>query len=174
MCRSGRPAAVPCAKFVNISWPTGVHKSAVPPLIRKLLLGLVPAAAAWAANTQISTDKPIVNFRLPTYTTEGFRAWLVRGSEARFFGDNQIDIKEFILSVFSGRADEKVDTLILSPSAVVQQNDAIATGPDTIRVIGDQFEASGSLWRYEHKTKKITINRNVRVILHAEFKDYLK
>lgn len=146
----------------------------MPPLLRKLLLGLVPAAAAWAATTQISTDKPIVNFRLPTYTPEGYRAWLVRGTEARFFGDNQIDIKELTLSIFSGQADEKVDTLILSPSAVVQQNDSIATGSGIIRVIGDQFEASGSLWRYEHRTKKITINRNVRVILHAEFKDYLK
>ncbi len=146
----------------------------MPPLAKKILLCLAPAAAALAANTQISTDKPIVNFRLPAFTAEGHRAWLVRGSEARFLGENQIGIKELTLTVFSGRVDEKVDTLILSPTAEVRPTEAVITGPDTIRVINDQFEASGSGWRYEHKSKKVSIDRNVRVTFRAEFKDYLK
>lgn len=146
----------------------------MPSLFKKLLLGLTPVAAAWAANTQISTDKPIVNFRLPAFTPEGHRAWLVRGSEARFANENQIGIKELTLSVFSGRADEKVETLILSPTAEVHPAEAVITGPDSIRVINDQFEASGSHWRYEHRSKKVSIGRNVRVTFRAEFKDYLK
>lgn len=146
----------------------------MPSFAKTLLLGLVPAVAALAANTQISTDKPIINFRLPAFTSEGYRAWLVRGSEARYAGENQIDIKELTLSVFSGRADEKVDTLILSPAAVVHPGDAVVTGPASIRVISDQFEASGTDWRYAHKEKKVSIAKNVRVIFRAEFKDYLK
>ncbi len=146
----------------------------MPSLAKKILLSLVPAAAVLAANTQISTDKPIINFRLPAFTAEGYRAWLVRGSEARYANENQIDIKELTLSVFSGRADEKVDTLILSPVAVVHPTDAVVTGPTTIRVINDQFEASGTNWRYAQKDKKVSIAKNVRVIFRAEFKDYLK
>ncbi len=143
-------------------------------LFKVFLLSLLPVAAASAANTQLSTDKPVINFRLPAFTPEGHRAWLVRGSEARFASENQIDIKELTLSVFSGRADEKVDTLILSPTAEVHPAEAVITGSDTIRVINDQFEASGLNWRYAHKSKKVSIGRNVRVIFRAEFKDYLK
>jgi hypothetical protein len=146
----------------------------VPSLARKILLGLVPAAAALAASTQLSTDKPVVNFRLPAFTAEGYRAWLVRGSEARYTGDNQVDIKELTLSVFNGQADEKVETLILSPVAVVHPADGVVTGPDRIRVINDQFEASGSDWRYAQKEKKVSIAKNVRVTFRAEFKDFLK
>jgi lipopolysaccharide export system protein LptC len=142
--------------------------------LKIFLLCFVPVAAALAANTQISADKPIVNFRLPSFTPEGHRAWLVRGSEARFANENLIGIKELTLSVFSGRADEKVETLILSPTAEVRPADAVITGPDTIRVINDQFEAAGRNWRYEHKAKKVSIGRNVRVAFRAEFKDYLK
>ncbi len=151
-----------------------VSKAAVPSLPRILLLCLLPAAVACGANTQISTDKPIVNFRLPAFTPEGFRSYLVRGSEARYSGDNQIGIKELTLSVFSGRADEKVETLLLSPVAIVHPADAVVTGPDTIRVINDQFEASGRDWRFAQRDKKVSIAKNVRVTFHAEFKDFLK
>lgn len=145
----------------------------VRPFARKFFLCLVPAFAL-AANTQVSPDKPVVNFRLPAFTPEGYRAWLVRGSEARFTGEDRIDVKELTLSVFTGRADDKVDTLMLSPVAVVHPAGAVVTGPDTIRVINDQYEASGSAWRYEHKAKKVSLGRNVRVTFRAEFKDYLK
>jgi hypothetical protein len=143
-------------------------------LAKLFLACLLPAAAALAADTQISTDKPVINFRLPAFTPEGYRAWLVRGSEARYASENQIDIKELTLSVFSGRADEKVETLILSPVAVVHPTEAVATGPSSIRVINDQFEASGTNWRYAQKEKKVSIAKNVRVTFHAEFKDILK
>jgi hypothetical protein len=143
-------------------------------LFRILLLCLLPAAAL-AQGTSISTDKPIVNFRLPAFTPEGTRAWLVRGSEARYSGPNDIGIKELTLSIFAAKAtEERVDTLILSPLAVVHPADAVITGPEGIRVLSDQFEASGINWRYAHKDKKVSIAKNVRVAFRAEFKDFLK
>lgn len=146
----------------------------MPLLLRILLLCLLPAAAL-AQGTQISTDQPIVNFRLPAFTPEGTRAWLVRGSEARYTGPNDIGIKELTLSIFAtGTTTERVDTLILSPLAVVHPADAVITGPTGIRVISDQFEASGNNWRYAHKDKKVSIAKNARVVFRAEFKDLLK
>jgi hypothetical protein len=142
--------------------------------LRLILLCVLPAAAL-AQGTSISTEKPIVNFRLPAFTPEGNRAWLVRGSEARYAGPNEIGIKELTLSIFAAKsAEEKVDTLILSPLAVVHPADAVITGPEGIRVLSDQFEASGSGWRYAHKDKKVSIAKNVRVAFRAEFKDFLK
>lgn len=141
---------------------------------RLLLLWCLLPLAAWAGTTRIATDKPIVNFRLPEFTPEGHRSWLVRGTEARYATEGVVDIKELNLTVFTGRADEKVETLILSPAAQVRLRDQLVSGPDAIRVINDRFEASGSGWTYHHGEKKVSIARNVRVILHTQLNDILK
>ena len=58
--------------------------------------------------------------------------------------------------------------------AIVNRRDWIASGPSTIRVISDQFEASGTQWTYARKDKKVSIAKHVRVTFRAEFKDFLK
>ena len=73
-----------------------------------------------------------------------------------------------------GLADDKVETLILSPSAQVSITDRQIRGAESIRVINDGFEASGSDWSYHHQEKRITIARNVRVVLHTRLKDILQ
>ena len=147
----------------------------VPASGKILLLFLASAAAALAANTSISSDKPVINFRLPAFTAEGHRTWLVRGSEALFASPQLITVKELTLSIFPGKAEnEKVETLILSPTAIVRPDESVVTGDSTIRVINDQFEASGTGWSYEHKAKKVSITKHVRIIFRAEFKDILK
>ncbi len=143
-------------------------------LLKKLLLGLVPASLALAATTQVSTEKPIVNFSLPGWTPDGYRAWMVRGTEARYSAGNRIEIKDLTLSIFSGRADEKVDTIILSPSALVLPAESVVSGQTTIRLINDQLEAGGTGWSYAPKDKKVSITKHVRVTFRAEFKDFLK
>ena len=144
------------------------------PSLKPLSLLLLPVAAALAATTQVSSEKPVINFSTTTWTADNHRAWLLRASEARRSGD-QIEVKELTLSIFPGKADdEKVETLILSPTATVRPDDSVVTGKDSIRVINDQFEAAGSDWRYEHKERRVSINQNVRVIFRAEFKDILK
>lgn len=95
--------------------------------------------------------------------------------EGRYLAQvGQIEVRELTLSIFSGLADDRVDTIIVSPSALVSPASAIVSGPDPIRVINDQFEATGSDWRYAHKDKKITIGKNVRITFRAEFKDLLQ
>lgn len=138
-----------------------------------LLLALGPLWAP-ASTTRIATDKPIVNFRLPDFTPAGHRSWLVRGSEARYASDGLVDIRELNLTIFTGRADEKVETLILSPAAQVRVRDQLVSGPESIRIINDRFEASGSDWTYHHGEKKVSIARDVRVILHTQLNDILK
>lgn len=139
-----------------------------------LLLLLAATAGPAPANTRIATDKPVINFRLPQFTPEGFRASLVRGTEGRYVSDGLVDIKELNLTLFNRTAEEKVETLLLSPSAQVRIADQQVTGADFIRVINDQFEASGSQWSYDHKEKKISIAKNVRVILRTQLNDILK
>ncbi len=144
------------------------------PFLRCLVLLLLLATTGGAVGTKVSTDQPIVNFRLPDFTPEGNRSWLVRGTEARYLADSLVGIKELNLTIFSGQPDGRVETLILSPSAELRLQDRIVRGSESIRVINDHFEATGSDWTYSHQEKKVSIAKNVHVILHTQLKDILK
>jgi hypothetical protein len=144
---------------------------------RVALMGLAAAGAVPApaqTSTSISGSAPIINFRLPTFTPDGHRSWLIRGSEARFANPKEIEVKQLTLTIFSGDDTDRIETLILSPSAKVLPEPQVATGDDVIRVIDDHFEASGWQWRYEHREKRVSIGKNVRVTFRAELKDFLK
>lgn len=132
------------------------------------------SAASAQVSTRISADAPIVNFRLPTFTPEGYREWLVRGSEARMHSMKDIDVRELTLTVFSGDATDKIQTMLLAPVAKVLPEEQTVTGGGTIRVINDEFEASGADWRYDHGEKRISINKNVRVAFRAQLKSFLQ
>lgn len=135
----------------------------------------MPASAQ--VSTRISSDAPIVNFRLPTFTPEGHREWLVRGTEARMRSLKEVDVRELTLTVFTGDASDKVSTMILAPVAKVLPEERTVTGPDTIRVINDELEANGADWRVHQtgeKSVEISMRRNVRVTFRAELKNFLQ
>lgn len=140
------------------------------------LLCLLSAAALAPAQstTRIATDAPIVNFRLPTFTPEGFRQWLVRGTEARLVSAKEIDIRELTLTVFSGDEHDRIDTMLLSPLAKVFTDTQVVSGPDSIRVIRDDLEASGKQWTYDHREKRVSMQQKVRVTFRAELKNFLQ
>jgi lipopolysaccharide export system protein LptC len=140
---------------------------------RFLLFALGLLATAAFGDTKIS-DQPIVNFRLPTFTPEGHRDWLFRGSEARHIDANRIDVKDMAITVFTGTADNRAETQILSPAARLAPQDQLANGDSAIRVISGQLEVSGENWSYRHKEKKIRLGKNVRTVIHAEIKNFLQ
>ncbi|MBX3736012.1 MAG: LPS export ABC transporter periplasmic protein LptC [Candidatus Didemnitutus sp.] len=134
---------------------------------------LAPFSSA-QTTTRIANDAPIVNFRLPTFTPDGFRQWLVRGTEARLVSSQEIDIRELTLTVFTADAQDRIDTMLLSPTAVVRTDTQIATGQSTIRVLTDTLEATGEQWTYDHREKRVSMRKNVRVTFRAELKNLLQ
>lgn len=147
------------------------------PLLPPLAVAFALAAAAAASGqvtTRIASDAPIVNFRLPTFTAEGHREWLVRGSEARMPSLQEVDVRELTLTIFTGDASERIDTMILSPVAKVLPEQQLVAGAEAIRVLNDEFEASGADWRYDHRAKRISIRKDVRVAFRAELKNLLQ
>ena len=139
-----------------------------------VLVPLQPAAAEDRRPLAVSDGAPIVNWRLPSFTPDGRREWLVRGSEARLISPTEIDVKGLTLAVFATEVDSHTRTFLLSPSARFFPETITATGVDAIRVIDDEFEASGIGWSYRHREKRISIAKNVRVTFRAELKDLLK
>jgi LPS export ABC transporter protein LptC len=139
-----------------------------------VLLAFVALSALGQNSTHVATGAPIVNFRLPSFTPDGHRAWLVRGSEAQITDKNEIDVKELTMVVFANDGTDRIETVMLSPQALVVPNEQVAGGTEAIRVISDNIEATGIGWHYDHKTKIVSIYHHVRVTLQTELKDILK
>lgn len=137
------------------------------------LLGATGVLHAQSA-TRIASNTPVINFRLPTFTPEGYRAWLLRGSEAMFTDDDHLAVKELSLTIFTGNADDRIDTMLLSPSARIVLSSQTASGEETIRMINGTYEATGRGWTYLHKDKKVLLHKHVRVVIRSELQNFLQ
>jgi hypothetical protein len=124
--------------------------------------------------TAFTANAPVLNFRVPTFTAEGFRSWLLSGTEGHYVNPNQLDVTDLNLTVFDGTAGNRVESIFLSPSATALVNDGQVRGQGPLRLITDTFEATGEDWRYDHRAKKVSICKNVRVAFHAQLKDMLR
>jgi hypothetical protein len=117
---------------------------------------------------------PAMNWALPFFTKEGHHAMTARGSEMRYINANHVEVIDLNLTVFSGDAAAKVETILLSPAATFLPNDRIARGEKSVRFIGDDIEASGRQWTYWQQEKKISLQGDVRVTFRAELKNLLQ
>ena len=141
------------------------------------VLLLTPAAgqlrAADEHSTVFAVDAPVINFRVPTFTREGFRSWLLCGAEGRYVNANELAVTDLSLTVFAGDAANRVDSVFLSPAATAFLNAAQVRGPGLLRLVATDFEATGEDWLYDHHQKKVSIRKNVRVVFHAPLKSLL-
>jgi hypothetical protein len=153
--------------------------SARPSLLLRTLLftpcSLLPGGEAAApAPTAAPTPAPAQNWVLPIFTDkEGFRSMTLRGSEVRPRGKN-IEVSDLSITVFSGNASARVDSILLSPSAVFLTKENRATGDKAVRFIRDDFEVTGVGWTYDHALKKVSLQSNVRVTFRIPLNDILK
>jgi hypothetical protein len=134
------------------------------------LLASVPGAPA-----QDSTIAPPArNWTLPLFTKEGYRQMTLRGDEVRPITPDRVDITGMNVTVFSGTADAKVDSVLLSPEATFMISEKIARGDKSVRLIRDDVEVSGEGWTYDYNQKKVLISRHAHVVFHSALPDMLK
>ena len=141
-------------------------------MIWRWLIPLSLAAGAFAAS--VETNAPVKNFSLPTFTKEGYRSVLLRGNEALFASAQQIDVAGMQLTLFTGDATNRVETVIISPNARFFPERNVAAGEHSVRVLRDDVEMFGTRWTYDHGERKVVLDGNVRVIFHSQLKDILK
>ena len=139
---------------------------------RFLLAALAISAPAFAPAAEINA--PAYNWALPLFTKEGFRTMVAHGSKASVAGPDQYEVLDLNLTLFSGDAATRVETVILSPDATFQPDAKIAHGENRVRFIRDEVEASGLRWNYRHAEKKISLDGDVRVTFRAELTGLLK
>jgi hypothetical protein len=139
-----------------------------------ILLGLLTLAFNPGYAAENAPSEPAKNFILPTFTREGYYEMRLCGSEARMLTLRLIELDDMNLTVFSGDASNRVDSVLLSPIARVSLDNDTARGPGAIRLIRDDLELTGEQWTYDHAKKSISIAKNVRVVFHSELSDLLK
>ena len=132
-------------------------------MTRRLLL-LVVAFAGVCARAQA----PAVNWVLPLFTDkEGYRSMTLRGSEVRPLGPNRIAVTDLSIAVFSGDAAARVETMLLCSNATFFPKENRASGDRNVRVIRDELEITGEDWTYDHALKKVSLQKNVRIVYRA-------
>ncbi len=135
---------------------------------------LLAAVGLHAAGPQITANAPVKNFSLPSFDEQGFRTMLIRGREAMLVNASEVKLADMTLTLFSGDAEARVETVFVSPSARVLVDKRIVFGDETVRVISDEFDLLGTDWRYDHDKKTILISKQARVVFHIELKDIVK
>ncbi|MGH7944566.1 MAG: LPS export ABC transporter periplasmic protein LptC, partial [Opitutaceae bacterium] len=111
---------------------------------------------------------------LPIFTDkEGYRSMTLRGSEVRPAG-RSIAVTDLSITIFSGDAKTTVDSVLLSPAAVFLPRENRARGDKSVRLIRDDVEVTGVGWDYDHASKKVSLQQNVRVTFRAQLNDILK
>lgn len=138
------------------------------------LLAQAPSTKAASTPPAVVANSPAVNWVLPIFTDkEGFRSMTLRGSEVRPDGRN-ISVTDLSITIFSGDAASQVDSMLLSPAAVFSPKENRAGGDKAVRFIRDDIEVSGLGWTYDHSAKKVSLQKNVRVVFRAQLNDILK
>jgi hypothetical protein len=148
-------------------------------------LRLFAVAAAWAAlaaagaENQAATlfgNTSVKDFETSTFSDEGYRKMTVKGTEARYVTSDQVSCVDMNIAVYSGDAATRLDSVILSPSASFFVHEHRAEGDGAVRLIdyNHNFEMTGEGWVYTYDQKKISLARNVKVIIHAKLPDLLK
>ena len=154
------------------------HRPPFPVPIRALALTLALAltSAHAAPAASVIANAPVKNWKLASFNDAGFRTRLLRGSEARYISDTQIDVVDLNFAQFYGDGSTRTDSVLLAPTAsvFVEGEKQELRGADSMRLIRDDLEATGEKWTYDHTGKKLIITQNVRVVFHAPLKDMIK
>ena len=140
-----------------------------------LWLGLLALFAALPAIAQSSSEATGKNFALPGFTKEGYHRFQLRGTAARYIeGEKAYHVTDMNLTLFTGDAANRVDTVVLSPLATFLPTSHLARGDGLVRLIRDDMEVTGEQWTYDHSQKKVSLQKNTRIVFRAQLPDLLR
>jgi hypothetical protein len=143
-------------------------------LRRSLAFLFFLAGLAGGARAEDTLSAPALNWVHPLFTKEGYRSMTMRGTEVRPVGTGRIDVVDMNITVFTGGAAAKVESVLLSPAASFFPEEKIARGKSSVRLLRDDLEVAGEDWVYDHAAKKVSIARHARITFAAQLPDLIK
>ena len=123
---------------------------------------------------RISAPAPVKDYSISFFSEAGYHDMQVKGATADVSDPKRIAVTGLILTLFSGDEAQQVETVILSPEALVEPDPQLVSGPSAVRLVRDDLELTGENWQYEHAAKKILIHRKARIVFCAPLVDLLK
>jgi hypothetical protein len=137
-----------------------------------ILLSVLCTLLVTAADHGVTSNAPVTNFKLSILSDQGFRSILLRGSEAHYISDSQIDLVGMQYTTFIEGEKGELDSTLLAPSATVfiDKNKVKVHGDENVRLLRKGLDVTGEKWTYDHAQKRILIEKNVHVIFHIEMK----
>ncbi len=135
------------------------------------------ATAPAADSPRIRAPAPVKNFSLPFFNDEGFRTMLIRGNEARLANPAKPELTDVTVSLFSGDAANRVEAVLLATEATVDTAAKTVVGTGPMRLVQEEFEATGERWFYDYNdpdTINLRIERKARIVFRAELQALLK
>lgn len=138
------------------------------------IAGVVVVTFLHGQTPRVTSPAPVKGYSVSFFSDEGYRSMQVKGATADLSNSDRVVVTGLVLTQFSGDATQEVDTILLSPEAVVEPGPEVATGPSSVRLIRDDLELTGEDWRYEHASKRILIHKKARIVFQAPLADLLK
>ncbi len=132
---------------------------------------LIPGVVA----AQLLPDAPAGKFRLPVFDEEtGYRVWEIRGEEAQFKSEFEVEVTDMELRVF--RDGVHVESTVSSPFAHIFPAARRAFGGGAIRVEAPAYTIEGEDWVWDGggSGSSIRLNRAVRVVFHEPVDSLLR
>lgn len=135
---------------------------------------VILSVASRAPGQDLASSPPAKDWVLPLFTKEGFRELTIRGDEVHPVTTDHVDIKGMNVTVFTGGATPRVDSVLLSPSASFLISEKKAHGDGPVRLVRDDLEVTGVGWSYDYNEKKVLIFSRAHVVFHSALPDILK
>ncbi|MDR1789320.1 MAG: hypothetical protein LBR12_03065 [Opitutaceae bacterium] len=131
------------------------------------------APALHAASSAIKTNAPIKNFHLPLFDKTNRLSADLRAGQAVIPGGDVIHVADMSLSQYEYPRDAAPDskpaltTTLAAPVATVFPREQRILGNASLRLTRPDLDVSGADWSYDHRAKKLTLNRDTRVTILA-------
>ncbi len=104
------------------------------------------------------------------WSKEGYRSWSISGDQGIYVNEAEVDVLGMKICIFSDDARDLLEATIESPKAVLFIHENKAKGDDSIEVTGEAYHLIGKDWTWDGKLKKMTINKEVKVVFNQSLK----
>ncbi len=117
---------------------------------------------------QMVPNDPVLDFRLPRFSEDGYAQWILRGGQGIYDSEEQIRVKEMSLSIYSGDERKALEMKIDSPEATLLVKENRAISDSSIEIVGSNFKVSGVGWMWDGTKKEIEVKSDVAVEFSQE------
>ncbi len=146
-------------------------------MIRLLALLFGLSVLGYAAGPGVAAQAPVRDFRLPISGPDGQRTAFIQGDTVLYHSTTEFSVKQLHFTELSPQTGRPATVLVAEEAVVNLVNKTpVIHGDKSVRLIGQGIEASGADWTYtfDAHQKKLSLRRDVRVVLAAELKGLLQ